>query len=482
MKNLKWVIGVILIPIIVVFLNSLLNKKSPNVRYTLSGGIPVSFLQDKQLSKGEDVSVQELVVKNIGNAESKKVQIRIGKPVIKYGITKNFSGDNPQVFSKNNRFELLYPELPPDGEFRLVFYTLGSGVTEKNLVVKDQNGLCKPALYKGKNIMNIILLSLFVIYFIGAIFFLLISFFKDRWQRLQYKSYYEIISKKKPFYLSRESWDEIVENAIEKNLSNDYYSSTIEGSLCYKILSSDRPELLSKHVWMSILGKCNDRLEDKFVKKMEYLYEDNILKLLDIVKPKHFSQDKWDKIQEYLNKMYINYKKSYTSYTLENIAKEIKKDKPSVIRMKYWQEYIRYLKEKYKEIVIRDLVYQENALDYLEKNKINEILGDEKEIIEGIKNKAYAFMLHRIFSKLNNVSFAKGFLEGEKPSWMEDSDYIKVRDNCEQLIRHYKFTQLFDLLNMIFSNQILPVEKPNYLTDREWSIILEIERRLKINT
>ena len=78
--------------------------------------------------------------------------------------------------------------------------------------------------------------------------------------------------------------------------------------------------------------------------------------------------------------------------------------------------------------------------------------------------------------------FAKEFLEGEKPSWMKDTDYVKIRDNCGQLIKHYKFTQLFDLLNMIFSNQMLPVEKPNCLTAREWSIILEIEKRLKIST
>ena len=312
MKNFRWIIVGILVPIILVLLNYALNEKSPNVRYSLSKGIHVPFFQNEQFSKHEDISVQELVVKNIGNATSKKIQIRIEKSIIKYNITKNLSGDNPQVFSGRRRFELLYPELPPDGEFRLVFYSSGDGVTDKDLIVKDQNGLCKPAFYQSKNIWDIFLLFIFVTYLVIAIIFILISFAKDRWQTLQYKDYYEIISKRKPFYLSVESWNNIIRNALEENLSGyRYYGSSVEESIYYKILSSDKPELLPEYTWKSILEISSDRFENMFVEKIDYLYEDNILKLLRIEKPKHFSQDKWDKIQETLSRRYFLYKKSY---------------------------------------------------------------------------------------------------------------------------------------------------------------------------
>ncbi len=238
MKNLKWIIG-LLIPIIAVFLAFILNQKTPDVRYTLSKGIPItSFQEEAAKTIPVEISVQELVVKNLGNIKAETVQVKIKSKVLKYDLVKNFASDEPKLIVKDGIFSLLYPELPPDGAFTLVFSSRGPGIWEKDISISDQSGLCKPAFSESKVslVANISFLILGVIYFV-MILSSIITFFVDRWKAdLKYKNYYEIISKKKPFFVSNESWSEAMAGALEGKIVDDYYSSDVQESLCYKIL------------------------------------------------------------------------------------------------------------------------------------------------------------------------------------------------------------------------------------------------------
>ncbi|MDD5503782.1 MAG: hypothetical protein PHV77_00510 [Candidatus Omnitrophica bacterium] len=306
----------IIVPLIAVILSFALNKKSPNVSYTLSKGISITSFQGETI-KPEDAKViaQELVIKNLGNLKAENVRVTIKRKVIKYDVNRNFASDKPEIIKKDAEFSLLYPELPPDGNFTLIFSSIGADVQDENITIADQNGLCKPALSQSNSstILSILLLS--VIYLIHILFILICSFLRGYWTgKSEFKSYREIISKKKPFV-------------------------------------------------------------------------------------------------------------------------------------------------------------------YLTEVKLDEILHKEADKRE-LRDEAYRVMFQNTESRFDYVS-AIDFLKAEKPQWMKLEDYETLKNTAQRVVKQYKFSELFGLLNMIFSNQVLPLEKPDCLDDREWSTILDIEKRLK---
>jgi len=480
MKTLKWIIG-LSIPIIAVLLAYTLNKKSPDVRYTLSKGISITSFQEVPIQPaGDKISVQELVVKNLGNNKAENIQIKIRGKVIKYDLIKNFASDEPKIIRNDDIFNLLYPGLPPAGSFTLIFSSRGSGVWGDEISISDQNGLCKQAFSQSKISLGEIFSSVFlgVLYF-AMLLFTIISYLMDRWKvNLKYKNYHEIISKRKPFYASDESWNEVVSEALEETIKEDYFLEAIQESLCYKILCSTKPQLLAEHVWLPILNKCNSELESKFVKKMDYLYGENIIKLLQIERPQHFPQNKWERIQEDLNKRYISYLKNDILFlNLEKIIAEIKRNKPVEIWENYWKKYVEYLKREYKNLATGELSFKNQPFTYLENIKLDEVLENERDK-EEVRERAYKVMLQNTMTYFDYASAVR-FLEFQKPEWLKVDDYEKIKNQANQVVKYYKFAKLFELLNSIFINQILPLEKPDYLSEREWLVILEIEKKLK---
>lgn len=554
----------IIVPILAVFLAYQLNKKVPDVRYTLSRGIPITFQRGTTYAEQGAVSAQELVVKNIGNAKAENIQIKIKGKLEKYELSKNFASDVPKVISDNTGFSLLYNELPPKGSFTLIFSFIGPGISQDDISISDQNGLCKQALAQDTfSIWKSTISALFTLVYIVLAIGFLSSLFADRWKStIQYQPYNQVVTRKKPFYVSEDIWNEALVGLLKKKIIDEYFNDKMDESLCYKILTSPKPDTLAEHIWLSLVDTSAKELESMFSRKWEYTSGDYILNLLKIAKPLNFPQNRWDEIHEKLSEKYVASKKVFISFsTIRSITKELAQQKPEAVSQKAWLTYLTYLKTEYKHLFLAELNYATNPIVYLEdanidllplsqdeqkelRNAVYEAMLEQtkddldqmtaKNILESpkptwikaedyqpLKDMAYKLLLKETADEINyssaemflesekpvwikevdfkefkskaynlllkkleetiRFSSAKDFLACNKPSWIKETDYEALKHYATGLVTQLKFEELFNLLNNIFSNQLLPIEKPDCLSQHEWDTILNINRRLQIS-
>ena len=102
----------------------------------------------------------------------------------------------------------------------------------------------------------------------------------------------------------------------------------------------------------------------------------------------------------------------------------------------------------------------------------------EGEDIEKLKNRAYKIKLQEM-SSIFNYDSAKKFLESEKPNWIKEKDYEYLKNYAQDTIKSKKFSELYDLINRIITNQLLPIEKPEILSQDEWDALKDIHERMK---
>ena len=192
------------VPVIAGVLLLYFNRSTPDVRYSLSERIPVSFANtDDKPPEGKPVEVvQQLEVKNIGNHQAENVLVKIRVSVKGYILNKHAQMDVPKVTDRERLFEVFYPGLPPGGSFQLSFKSSGDGVSAKDVLVSDSRGLARDALpAAGPSVTT------YVIWFSIPVYLLLIlsnlrSLYVGLWKSgKRHNPVGQIVSSTKPFYM-----------------------------------------------------------------------------------------------------------------------------------------------------------------------------------------------------------------------------------------------------------------------------------------
>jgi hypothetical protein len=477
---IKYLIVPLIIGLAIAYFGYYLTKEYVDLRYTISEKIPTKFVETSTTE-----TVQQLVVKNNGNIPATKIIITIDGSIEDYDIRRNSVSDSVEIHRSKNHFEAIYPLLPPDAQFTLVFKTAGEGITRNDLIVKHNNGKALEALESGNEgigfinygflTVNLYLLFVCVLYARNGAVENFIS-------KGSYKEYYEYLSLKKPFYINHNKWDEIRREYIKSigqiKFLRVYSAEELEGLNTYTILSHDKPKYITDDEWKLIVGYSSESFEDLFeysIVKMSYDYL-TMDQYFNIAKPKYYPESKWCRLMEFASDNFLKSQKlkNVMHLSLNNIVEELSREMPSVMLPDRWKKNVEFLKECYF-----GEIYDMILVGYKPIKKLSEIdlslLNEEQQ--EKLKKLAYRIQLIEI-NNINSPSSAARFIEHGKPEWIENSDWEELEEKSKSYISLKVLTDKYDALLCVLQNiaKKLPIgDKPKIIDDEEWESFIKLE-------
>jgi hypothetical protein len=474
----------LIIGLLVAYFAFYISKESVDLRYTISEKIPTKYLEYSTVE-----NVQQLTVKNNGDIAAEKIIIKINEAINEYDILKNSATDIVKEHNTTGHFEAIYPSLPPGAQFSYIFKTSGSGLTEKGIEISHNKGKATAALSSdvaslATQIGSFAFLGMMLFYFLLFMFQIRSSIIENLESSGNYLSFYEFLSKKKPFYVPLEKWKSLRRKYIGSKCKVDYfYSTAFEELDIYKILNQDTPSYLTLDEWELFKEVATKHLVDylSYSVKVDGVYND-FSKYLALTKPKHFSDSKWEDISNELNKTFIVSKKLNEKYysSAKEIYNEINFGMPAGMLLSYWKDYRDYLLKRYFEVIFKEITNTRKPLRYLENIDLS-ILSRENQI----KLKGFAYKVE--FTNYDNIfthQRALEFLNGDKPDWVSSEDLawlIKKSENYVELnISIKKYNQLLSALEKIIHRTPLNEEKEAIVDKEAWSKILELENEISV--
>jgi hypothetical protein len=438
------VVGGIIVALFVWWLNS----EKYDLRYTLSENIPLRF------GGAPEEAVQQMEVKNLSKKPVERIQVKLPPRLTTYEVSKNSQADQFEHFKNEQSEEFVYPMLPPQGSFRIVFKTPGAGVAKGEVRVTHNKGEATYALESGVSTSAALALgylSGFAILGIMSLFGMR-STFIDSWSfRAEYRSE-QVLRSSIPFYMSNEKWAEIRAKAIA-NLGNYKYESVyedIEDLSSYKWLNREKPEYLSGDEWDQVRKVSTERFRAAFGKRLENVWSaDEVLKCLRIKKPAQFTPDKWEELRVELQKKFLS-RRANERY--DNLVVKLQETKPEGIGQPEWIENQARLAERLAAIVYDESLLQDSPLSYVKKQNLSVL---KKDSADRLLESAYRAEL-RTIPNLTIEANAQAFLNEGKSAWMTDEDYSTYKETAERTLRVAKKEVLNGILERILSNAQLP--------------------------
>lgn len=480
MKNVIPTILTLIVSLIVAYFAYNLEKEAVDLRYTISEKIPTKYIEYATAE-----TVQQLVVKNIGNISAEKISIKINGDITGFDILKNSISDEVIEHNSNGYFEATYPSLPPGTQFSYVFTTSGLGLSESTIGITHNRGKGTAALSSTvesrSKVLSWVSWVLIIIYF----FLIGIEIRSRAVKRLEDNSRHSdfniFLRKTKPFYISQDKWNSIRKIYIEKKSEIDkLFIRDIEDSDCFKILNNNKPSYLSNDEWELFKGSSTKSIMDHLVYSIQSRsFRSELSKYFTIVKPQHFPQSKWDELVSLMSDCFINSRKFslFTYETIEGIVKELKTAAPKGVPPEKWDEYQNDLRSKCYSLILGRIYRVIYPLDEFKNIDISIFCQKQQE---ELKDLAYRIQL-LVYGGINSTYEAEVFLESDKPNWLRTLDlkdltkkaetYIDVRDS------KIKYQYLLSAIEQITNNIPLKDKPMDAIKDSEWQDIKELESR-----
>jgi hypothetical protein len=471
-KKILTALGAIVVTLIPVFVAYYLNQSKPDVRYTLSEGIPVSFLSTSTIPTE---SVQQLEVKNVGAAKAERIVVKIEGQITSYEIEKHIASDVVEIFNQQWPIEVIYPALPPQAGFKLIFKS-PLGIRYNNLTITHSTGTAKEALLKTERQIGwtVLLGSVvgFWVFWISMQSKELWALRIDSWKReATRKSASHILSLQKPWYALETKWKALHTDAIKQKLEDERYTTKeIANSAAYQFLCAEKPEDLDDDNWNEIITLAIDLLDKRFSRMADGYPESEVMRLLRLERPKYFPQDRWDDLNKRANERFVSLRKGRL-YDSEMALRTLKEEKPDEVSEVSWLELTKYFQEQYYNRLLHDLEVNDAPFDFLSKCDLSVL--DEKmreELEQRASRKAKYEELVRLLESLLDDKEAIGT---DKPSPLSHWEW-------EQLKR---FEERAKKLNEVETrSKEIQLESSKLATERSKvsSLRQKIERQLDI--
>ena len=480
MKTLLAIIASIAVPILVVFLAYYLNKEKAELRYTLSESIPTELLAESSAE-----SIQQLTIKNTGSVIARKIQIKITDDVCGHDIVKYSATDSVEIVKSKGYFEMIYPELPPQGDFKVVLKSSGGGIDKSDLDITYDKGKAVDALAeKGTDWTFITFLALAGVYFLLSLSVFRASLIENLESKARNYGQEEILRKKKPLYVGQEKWHSIRQEALTSIFTREYYSySEIEKMKSYKFLNYEKPNYLNKEEWNTILENALQSFCSGISSVLNRAFLDSIEKLFQLKKPQHVPEIKWNELMEDINERYFAIKKdNILQYRwIGAVLEEINSDKPSGANEKHWNDWINFAKKLYFLELSRELELSSEPMKFLDEQNLDALPEKERE---EIVKRSHQLALKNLPDVLI-TSESKKFLDSGRPDWMDDEEYRKYEEKAQALIEvdilKEKYAILISLFESILRFQPISKDKPNALSKDDWEKLKQIEREITIS-
>ncbi|WP_163324146.1 hypothetical protein [Draconibacterium mangrovi] len=384
MKN-SIIAGIVLIVIGGLITKYFFDDKT-ELRYVVSDRIPTNLFDGN-----ETESIQQLELLNTGDVELQRIIIKINTNVLDYYIQKVTSSDSIIVSQNKSTLEILYPQIPPEGNVKIIFKSSGNGITVNELDIKHSKGSAKPAL-ASNNSIGFISLGVLLLYLILSIFGIRKLAIDSVASRVNYKPYDEILRKSKPWYVPIDKWKKFREDSIKYVFDNDY-SINLVNSLCYQILNTDKQKFITDDEWIKLKLASQKKMKLSISEDIYQSYNWKSDKYLSLKRPKNIDEDAWEEIISLISRAYVtSCIFNVSDYSdIDKISELLNSRKPEIINENDWEKYTAFLQKfrnleklKLQNELLRDEL--NNVLFGTElKNKPDELSTDKWERLKRIE-------------------------------------------------------------------------------------------------
>ncbi|MED3965066.1 hypothetical protein [Niallia taxi] len=486
MKRVWLIIGFI-VPIMVPFIIWYLETEKADIVYSISDNIPVSDADNA------DINTQQIEIKNLGSLTAKDVQLKIDANISNYRVINDSASDKVDIFDKN-AFELIYSELPPDGQFTLVIESDIKGLDEKILIIKSDEGIARNVLENERNSNKIGIIIFGVISFVYLFF--AVNALKSSYAYLKLKNTLlysmtermDFIYSKKPIYIKDTDWEKLLNSfiqlKIDEDLSRDYTSEVNSLNTLKILLNKDKPRYLSDDTWNKLRKKAAEvftiKIKQSILGSNSIPTDPSIITFFTGVLEaiEQLSDSLKREIGIFISKEYINYKAKKKYIRLEDVNNNLAETKPSFVSQSDWNTYLELLAEIQYMLILQEMFRSYNdPLEIL--NRYQDIIVKHSEEIKGI---AYSI---KFYKYIWDILIVKGDYEFiEKPDWLKESD-IRELERITNLIVKSKVDIEFankktSLMNqLILSEELVEEERPEYLNEREWGQVITLNDKFK---
>lgn len=339
------------------------------LRYVVSDRIPTNFFVGN-----ESESIQQLELLNAGDVELNRVIIKIKANIKEYEIQKIASSDSIIVTRNNGFLEIIYPQIPPDGNVKIIIKSIGDGVNYGDLDIKHSKGSAKPAL-ESNNTINYLYYGLVFFYLVLIVFGIRTTVVDSIAVDVYHKPYNKILKKSKPWFVPANKWRKFRDDSMEYIFNYDSYAN-IANSLCFQILDLEKHKSISNEEWIKLKLVAQEKLLNSISEDVNKGYNWKIEEFLSLKQPKNIDENVWLDIKSVINKAYITtliFK--VDNYTDDaEITELLKQEKPQIISERNWEKYQSFLLKlkSMKEKSIENDILQERLKLLMCGEKLNE--------------------------------------------------------------------------------------------------------------
>jgi hypothetical protein len=478
---MKTLLTYLILPIIVIVFGFYYTREKADIRYTLSEKIPIKITSGTPMQ-----SIQQLEVKNVGKSEAKQIQLVVKGKIVSYDLLKYSKADSVKEFSSEGLTEIVYPDLPPQGSFKLLITAVNDGIGKESIAINHSQGKGSEAFSQDTSSSSLIAIGLALIYGLMIVW----GFRSVMTDSLESKAGYDSDSvlkrKRKPLYVDTTRWRSIRKRAIESKISRDRerMGRDIQHSQSYVLLNIDRPDYLNEEEWISLIAKASESLSAMIsAASMESYSAGQVSDLLNIQRPRHFQDENWDKLTKKVGGILVLMLKKEYFWKEEELLKAIKQRKPDQVPEDAWSDYLKFVEQEYFRILSQTLEIKANSKEapirYLEGQNLQAISHEKAEVL---RNRAYDLQLRKL-SNIVRLKDAEDFLKLDKPSWIMQSDYEFLLERAKNIVnldvQTRRYNSLAQAFESILNGHPLSPSRPDSLIEDEWYKVTKIEAEIR---
>ena len=359
-------------------------RDQPDIRYVVTDSLPVAAADGTSKE-----FVQQINVGNSGSAEGKKIYIKIPAAVSSYELIKHSSAAKEDV-EKNKQFELIYSELPPQARFQLTVRYSSFPLAQSNIEVGHQGGKARSLQDSSASFWYYPSLILFALIYLVFIFVDIKKWKKtDLLDFAHHKTAEELISKGRPWFVSKDDWPSTKGKLIGKALQSwSRWDDDIRKDIAYYVLSRTTiPSDIQESVWMEFCQRSEKILAERLKSQSNTIMSIAELKHFLAQRPEKLSEATWEKcVSSAVGNLVTSYR--YVANTLDQasvflIEKEkLREQLPSDIAI----ELIEASEKNYLKVLLHHILTSQPNLDGINNEKLEAVAPRERKQVLTVPN------------------------------------------------------------------------------------------------
>lgn len=402
-------------------------KDIPTATYSVSDAIEIAN------PKGNSEFAQEIVVNNFGQTLVKNISIKVPQSLTTYKLTKHSNQISERVFKEAGRFELVYPELSPKQQFRLLVRYDGLPMAKDWISISHDDGNAKVQDTQNASINYF---WIWLAFFSGT----LVSSINEirRWKRESYSKWAkseDVYVNKKPWYAFPSEWPEMQFEAIKRHLSEggEYSFSKVQESTYYQLLNRSKPTLLTKENWLTLQSQAVELLMARFSREVTtYANTEKLMDLLKLEKPEALPIEKWSVFESSLKERLVSKllpanmrSEDYVNILNSNNAllKRLPEEFANEVRDKARSYYSEYLTS-------RDCIYRATTPYEILKTARLDLLSEQQA--KSVRDEILRIVRQSESPTKWTVEQLKYFVSKGKQEWMSEAEFESINTLISQ--------------------------------------------------